>query len=56
MTTDPYRAALDAYWKALHEVVSFAGPGPATALIKAVRDLDAAHRADLMQADSSREG
>ena len=56
MTADPYRAALAAYWKAFRDVETFAGAVLTDALVKAVRDLDAAHRADLMQADSSQEG
>jgi hypothetical protein len=44
------RAALDAYWNAYWAVESFASSKLADQLVKAVRDLDAAHAAEEAEA------
>jgi hypothetical protein len=41
-----YRQALDAYWRAREAVAVLATDKLTDALIKAVRDLDAAHKRD----------
>jgi hypothetical protein len=43
---DPYRQALDAYFKALREVAVFAGDQKAAELVRATRAVDAAQAAD----------